>query len=247
MITIVSGKLGSGKSYDTVRMIALHLANGGAVRTNIDLDYRKIGEAMHRRLSPGQIGTLSADDDPKSIPIGDRRGSGKRRVMVVLDEALNWFPSLTSSSSDPRKQTWGEWLRQSDKLGQDVYFIAQNFERSAKWIRELSQVCREIIALKDVSIYGLLPLRYLFPPLRHFYLVRPVDVRLKMRLTCELHYYSPKYWNLYDTSQTFGFSAASSAFDSFVLPPAYHPPFFFLFPCLLLVLVCFVAVTFFPI
>ena len=43
-----------------------------------------------------------------------------------------------------QENSWGEWLRQSDKLGQDVWFVAQNFERAAKWIRELAQVSIEI-------------------------------------------------------------------------------------------------------
>lgn len=232
MVTVVSGKLGSGKSYDCVRLIRDHLAQGGCVRTNIRLDYRQIGAAIHRRLSPYQIGTLSADDDPKEIPTGDRRGHGRRRTLVVLDEALNWFQSEGKATSDDRKKEWGEWLRQSDKLGQDAWFIAQNFERSAKWIRELAQQCREVIPLRDVMLFWVIPMWLFFPPLRRCYAVQSWDVRSKARIGVEVHFYSSSVWQLYDTSETFGFVGAASAYESVNLPPAYHPPVMPLLLCL---------------
>lgn len=223
-VTVISGKLGSGKSYDCVRLVRDHLAAGGCVRTNIRLDYRQIGDAVGRRLSPYQIGTLSASDDPTTIPTGDRRGHGSRRTIVLLDEALNWFQSEGTSSKDERKRAWGEWLRQSDKLGQDVWFIAQSFERAAKWIRELAQVSREIIPLRTVRFFTFLPLWWLVPPFRNCYLVDKRDVRSGANIGFELHRYSPSVWRLYDTSETFGFAGAASAYDRVNLWPPYRRP-----------------------
>lgn len=242
MITVVQGKLGAGKSYDVVRLCVDHLGIGGVVATNIRLDRDAVSQACSRRLSYGQFLTVSEDSNPREIPIGDRRGRGRRRVMVVLDEALNWFASSTSKE-DPRKIIWGEWLRQSDKLGQDVFFIAQNFERTAKWIRELAQVCRDVSAIRQISLLGLFPLWYLCPPLRNCYVVRPYDVHLKQRLTFELHRYSSKIFACYDTSETYGFSATSSAFDNFVIYPAYKPPVLVPLVCLFLGLASCVGVT----
>lgn len=235
MITVVQGKLGSGKSYDCVRMIADHLKKGGCVRTNISLDYKIIGAIIGRRLSPYQIGSVSANDNPSDIPIGDKRGKGKRRTLVILDEALNWFAS-TTDKTDNRKSTWGEWLRQSDKLGQDVFFIAQNFERSAKWIRELAQVCRDVVSLKQFAVFGFVPLWYFFPPFRWMYLVRSFDVASKERISLELHIYESRIFRMYDTSETYGFQSAFSAYDSVSLFPRYNPPLAPLYLCLLLVL-----------
>lgn len=223
MVTVVSGKLGSGKSYDCVRRVRDHLANGGCVRTNIRLDYLQIGRAVGRRLSPSQIGIVSADDDPTSIPTGDRRGHGPRRTIVLLDEALNWFQS-TGGAKDGRKLSWGEWLRQSDKLGQDVWFIAQNFERAAKWIRELAQVSIEVFPLRDVKIGMVFPVWLLFPPLKKMYCAKYRDVRSGMVMKLDFHRYSPEVWSLYDTAETFGFVGAASAYDSFVLWPRYVAP-----------------------
>lgn len=210
MVTVVQGKLGSGKSYDCVRMMVEHILRGGAVRTNISLSIPQLSRAFHRRLAPWQYGVLHETDNPASIPTGDRRGRGSRRTLVVLDEALNWFES-TASKDDSRRDTWGRWLRQSDKLGQDVFFIAQNFERAAKWIRELAQVCIEMVPFRGMSWLGI-PWGRL-PGLRNVYSRRVWDVRSKSVLTWSLHHYSSYYWRFYDTSETFGFQGAASAYS----------------------------------
>lgn len=225
MITVVSGKLGAGKSYDCVRRIAEHLARGGCVRTNISLDYKQIGKVVGRRLQSGQIGKLSADDNPTTIPTGDRRGKGTRRTLIVLDEALNWFQSEGKSTNDERKKAWGEWLRQSDKLGQDVWFIAQNFERAAKWIRELAHVSRECFKLEDVKILWVIPFWIFFPPFKRCYGVSVYDVRSKCSLGAEIHRYSKKIYSLYDTSETFGFTGAASAYDNIHLWNKFNPSY----------------------
>lgn len=227
MITVVSGKLGSGKSHDMVRLMRDHLGAGGCVCSNITLNASEIRAVVHRRVMQRQILRLDATMDPTTIPTGDRRGKGSRRTMVVLDEALNWFQSEGATESGEvkeRKRAWGEWLRQSDKLGQDVYFIAQNFERAAKWIRELAQVSREIVPLRSVHLFWFLPLWWLMPFLRTTYAVVSWDVRSKQRLGVEFHRYTSRVWKLYDTSETFGFVGAASAYDGLGIFPGYRPP-----------------------
>lgn len=243
MIHVVSGKLGSGKSLHCVRVMRDHLAGGGCVRTNIHLNAPEIARQVSRRLSPAQFGQLSATDDPKQIPTGDRRGHGSRRTIVLLDECLNWFQSSAASAKDERKNTWGEWLRQSDKLGQDVWFVAQNFERAAKWIRELAQVSLEVFALRDVKIGMILPLWLLFPPFRKMYVVKWRDVRSGMIQKIEIHRYSPDLFKLYDTSETYGFVGAESAYNAVRLWPRYHPPVWAAFLCLLVCVPCVFAIV----
>lgn len=223
MITVISGKVGYGKTLDCVRRVRDHLARGGCVCTNIRLDAGQIGRAVGRRLSKSQILPLSADSDPATIPTGDRRGHGHRKTIVLLDEALNWFQS-SGGAKDPRKVVWSEWLRQSDKLGQDVWFVAQNFERAAKWIRELAALSIEIFPLKEIKIGMVFPLWLLFPPFRKMYCAKWRDVRSGMVIKLELHRYSPDVWALYDTSETFGFVGAASAYDAVRLWPPYKSP-----------------------
>lgn len=220
MITVVSGRIGAGKSLHVVRLIRSHLYRGGVVCTNIALDVSTIAKSLQRALRPWQVVSISEQTDPKLIPIGDKRGHGRRKVMVVLDEALNWFQS--TQGKDVRKSVWGEWLRQSDKLGQQVYFIAQNFERTAKWIRELSQVSVEIVPLGDLK-FLFVRLRWLLPPVRRLYLAVSRDVRTGSLLGTSCHSYTSDIWRLYDTSATFGFQAASSAFVGSVPPPFVLP------------------------
>lgn len=223
MITVVSGKVGYGKTLDCVRRVRDHVARGGCVCTNIKLDVAQIGRAVGRRLSKFQIQPLSADSDPATIPTGDRRGKGNRKTIVLLDEALNWFQS-SGSGRDPRKLAWSEWLRQSDKLGQDVWFVAQNFERAAKWIRELAAISIEIFPLREIKIGMVFPLWLLFPPFRNMYCAKWRDCRSGMVTKLELHRYSSDVWKLYDTSETFGFVGAASAYDAVRLWPPYKSP-----------------------
>lgn len=216
MVTVVSGKLGSGKSYHMTRLMVQHILRGGAVRSNISLSVPQISERFGRRLAGWQYGVVSENDDPALIPTGDRRGHGSRRTMVVLDEALNWFES-TAGRDDDRRASWGRWLRQSDKLGQDVYFIAQNFERAAKWIRELAQCMMEMVPFRGICWLGI-PWGRL-PCFRNIYSCRVWDVRSKRVLTWGLHRYSSYWWRYYDTAETYGFEGAASAYSLGVVFP----------------------------
>lgn len=220
MITIVSGKLGAGKSYHVCRETINHLRRGGVVATNMRVNLDSIRRIYHRRIFDWQLLRVSAEDDPRKIPVGDLRGHGRRRVMVVLDEALNWFAS-SESKTDPRKVLWGEWLRQSDKLGQDVFFIAQEFSRSAKWLRELAQVACDVRNFGQTRFLGLPIGKFL--GLGRLYMAVYVDTRTKMLLGCQMGYLSPFVWECYDTAELYGFEAASSAYVSDSLP-AYRLP-----------------------
>lgn len=234
-VSVVSGPLGGGKSLDCVRMMRDHLAKGGCVATNISLDYKQISKVLHRHLYSWQIVPLSPESDPKTIPIGDRRGHGSRRVLVVLDEALNWFESQANPKDDIKKKMgWPEWLRQSDKLGQDVFFICQNFERAVKWIRELAVRSIEIVPTGEVKILFFLRLKWILPFLRRIYVRIERNVRDGSINSANFHMYRPEIWQLYDTSETFGFEAADSAYRV-PIAPAFRFPFrYFVLPALLL-------------
>lgn len=223
MISVVSGMLGSGKSYWLVDRIRLHLRAGGIVATNLDLNFEEIRRSVApRRLSVRQYMRVSADSDPRKIPRGDFRGSrGARRVMVVLDEALNWFASQPGAK-DERRNTWGEWLRQSDKLGQDVFFVSQDFSRSAKWIRELAQMSHHVINFGQVR-FMFLPLGRLLH-LRRFFVVCSTDLGTHTTSGVEFGLIRPVVWRCYNTAQLWGFSASSNAYDSVAIFPAWRPP-----------------------
>lgn len=240
MIYVVSGKLGVGKSLHITRLSKDHLNRGGVVATNMTLYPDKISSLYHRTLKPWQYIRIDASDDPHKIPRGDFRGSSSspRRVMVVLDEALNWFASQAGAKDD-RKATWLEWLRQSDKLGQDVYFIAQNFERAAKWIRELAQVCLNVTAFKHLTFLRL-PIGHL-PCLRDLYGVSRYDVQNQVCIGWGLYNYDKRLYQCYKTAELYGFEASDNAYVGTVAPP-FHLPFVpFLIPLFLFLLGVFYA------
>lgn len=232
MITVVSGKVGEGKSYWCVRLIKDHVLSGGVVATNMVIFRDVMAKNFHRKLDPRQFLALSATDDPRKIPRGDFRGAGRRKVLVVLDEALNWFAS-SGSASDPRRLTWGEWLRQSDKLGQDVFFVSQNFERSAKWIRELAARLVVVSNLKHFSFLHIPFGRWL--GLHNLSVVRTVDVRSGIGSGFEIMHLSSSIWDCYRTAELFGFESSENAYSGLVLyPPAKFPRSVFVVPAVCL-------------
>lgn len=220
MITVVQGRVGTGKSYEVTRRAIAHLLRGGVVATNMVLYPDRIASIYRRRLRPWQFLKLSADSDPRKIPRGDFRGSGRRRVMVILDEALNWFES-SASAKDPRRETWGVWLRQSDKLGQDVIFIAQEFARAAKWIRELAAIADDIRNFGQVRLFGMPIGKWLHA--NHLYAVSHADVRTKMLMGVDFHVIAPDVYDCYSTSELYDFEASNSAYIGTV-PPPYRTP-----------------------
>lgn len=221
MISVISGKLGAGKSWFACRMIVDHVRSGGIVATNMSLRVSEIQRKFRRRISSRQFLRLDVDSDPRTIPRGDFRGRGRRRVFVVLDEALNWFES-SASKVDPRRESWGVWLRQSDKLGQDVFFIAQTFERSAKWLRELAQVSIEIRNLGQTRILGMPVGKWLC--LRRLCFVLRRDVRTKGVLGLNAMMITSDIFSCYDTSELYGFPPSDNAYESAVVYPPYSLP-----------------------
>lgn len=211
MISVVEGAVGAGKTYYCVKMIADHLRSGGIVASNLSLRLDSLRILTSRRISPRQFLQVNPEVDPRSIPRGDLRGRGSRKVLVVLDEALNWFAS-SGSKDDPRKASWGEWLRQSDKLGQNVVFIAQRFDRAAKWLRELSQICISVRNLGQLKLLGIPWGKVL--RLKRYSVAVKYDLTLQQRVGSEWYSLRPEVWECYDTSVLYGFQASDNAYSS---------------------------------
>lgn len=209
MITVVEGAVGAGKTYWVVDQVAKHLRAGGIVATNLELRLDPLRRLTGRRLSGGQLLRVSAESSPYEIPRGDLRGHGGRKVMVVLDEALNWFPS--GRTNEGNANAWPVWLRQSDKLGQDVYFIAQRFDRAAKWLRELAQLCVSIRNFGQVRALGIPVGKYV--GLSHLSAWVRYDLGIQQRTGWGLYVLNSSVWNCYETATLYGFPASGNAYD----------------------------------
>lgn len=218
MITVVEGAVGAGKTYWVVREVAEHLRSGGIVASNLSLNLSNLRVLTGRRISSSQFIPLDATSSPFDIPRGDFRGSGRRKVMVVLDEALNWFAS--SKETNETGKNWQTWLRQSDKLGQHVFFVAQRFDRSAKWLRELAQL---VVSVKNFG-----QLRFLGLPWGRYLGLSKVsawvrwDLTLQQRVGWGLYVLNSQVWSCYDTAVLYGFPASCNAYESLSVWPA-HP------------------------
>lgn len=219
MISVVEGAVGAGKTYWCVAMIADHLRRGGIVATNLDLRLAPLRRLTGRRLSAGQFLSVGAEMSPFEIPRGDLRGGGRRRVVVVLDEALNWFPSASAGVRDERGAAWQRWLRQSDKLGQDVYFVAQRFDRAAKWLRELAQICVSVRNWGQLSAFGLPVGRWL--GLGRVSTFARWDLQIQRCVQWRVYTLHSRIWDCYNTATLYGFPASGNAYDR---PVGVWPP-----------------------
>ena len=197
MITIISGRLGCGKSYLAVRMMQEHLHKGGIVATNIRL------KNMSDRLL-GRVIHIDGNCRPTDLPSGDRRGHGKRRVMIVIDEALSWFGILNDPKSDPRKAVWADWLRHSDKLGQDIFLISQDWAQTVKWIRVLSQRVIFCHKSKNERFIRYFPFTFLYAAEKNTNEVENQVSGLPARpVRMRIYFLSKSVYNCYDTAETF--------------------------------------------
>lgn len=208
MVYGVYGALGGGKSYSMVSHALEQLRMGNAVVTNIKLRDEYLGANCidaSKYLFIEDFGTI----DPWTLPEGDRRGSGgKFRVNIIIDEAGEWLDSYMDKKNDFLTKV-ASWLRQSDKKGQDVFFIVQ-FETLLQ--ARLRNVVARWLRCYDVSKFKLPGIGLRLPPvLRNFIVVSEFDGMAKEVIGRRWLPKSKSIYNAYDTAAFYGFSFQSSA------------------------------------
>jgi len=138
MITVVTGKLGGGKTLTGVWLCTCALRAGRVIATNIDLHVDRIAQDF--KLRPEWLQSRIHVADPahlELIPHGDSRASAhQRRVVCVVDEAADWFASDDMGGSVKAVRNW---LRHTDKVGIDVYLIIQDIRLLNRAGRMLAQ------------------------------------------------------------------------------------------------------------
>lgn len=152
MIQGVYGCLGNGKSYFMVDEILRYVAAGGCVFTNIDMQpdpwfnprygvmecgYKKfLREAYDWEYQEGQIYLLNRDNlltFHREVP----KGTVQKPVLVVIDEASEWFDSYTDNREGMMEMF--TFLKHSRKANIDIYFLAQDFTMLQKRIRDFCE------------------------------------------------------------------------------------------------------------
>lgn len=127
MLEFVEGKVGSGKSYWSVRRMVAMMAAKRYIVTNIDLKEEGIMRVLRDKWGikykslPYKFLT---DDDMLNVYDHVPYGGGKESVSyVVLDEAQNFY-NARDWSKLPKQLT--RWLSQSRKFGADLVIITQH-------------------------------------------------------------------------------------------------------------------------
>lgn len=205
----ISGNLGGGKTLSAVELAVRSIASGYFVVTNIDLhidlickDLGPWARQLYRRCD-------LATDDPMTWPVGDPRGSGgDRRVLVILDEVAEWFDQYSNTSKEVKR--FLSWLRHSSKRSQDVILVVQRREYLAKSLRILVS---RWIWVEDLAVFRIPHLRIKLPFCsgliartywdRNGNSVQPME-------TCR----KAKWGRYYDTSQMLTGDSLGSVYDA---------------------------------
>lgn len=155
MITLVTGKIGSGKTIFCVEKIIGHIANGGTVYTNIDLNWDNCKKLILKRykvhaedsqLQP--IDLVKCAEWHKTISWGTR----DLPVLCVLDEIHLFFNARDWSKTADLHRDMLSFLSQSRKACVDIIFIAQVATTLEKQFRVQSQYEFSCVNLKDLHI-----------------------------------------------------------------------------------------------
>lgn len=209
MVYGVTGRLGGGKSLFCVRVMLDALRRGDFVTSNIKLkdDYLR---KHHINATNYTFLPDFSSVDPWTLRAGDFRGSGgKTRSLIVIDEAGEWLDSYSDARHSGQLRDIASWLRQSDKLGQDVYFIVQ-FENLLH--NRLRSIVHMWVVCQDFAKWNfpLIPIK--IPILSRFCVASFYDGRKRECMQRIFTLKSPLLYGAYDTSAFFGNS--SSRFDS---------------------------------
>ncbi|GEM_PF-4427275 len=206
MVYGVTGEIGGGKSRTCVRNMVNHIRGGGFVITNIDLHQDKICENF--KLDPEKVAKridhveLGDDFNPFDWKHGDFRGQGNRRVMIVIDEAAEW---LSPDHNPKTAKLLSDFLRQTDKRGQDVYLIVQEASLLAKKGRVIAQ---RWIRVRNMAEWRIPKLGWKIPPPWnkefHVFLLNKDGKELLSQTT---YIRDQRYADCYTTDQLFGETA----------------------------------------
>lgn len=209
MVYGVCGRLGGGKSFTCVYLMLQALKMGHFVTSNIRLkdEYLK---SHHINASRYTYLEDFGGIDPWTLRKGDLRGSGGRvRSMIVIDEAGEWLDSYADArQKGTQLSDIASWLRQSDKLGQDVYFIVQ-FETLLH--NRLRSIVHKWLICKDLSKFKIPVIGLRLPVLmRDFIVCTEFDGRSKDYVGRLWLPKNRQIFDAYDTAAFFGLSWAQS-------------------------------------
>lgn len=196
MITLVTGKIGSGKTLYTVGEIVKHVGRGGLVFSNIEIVHAELVKVVSKRFGvvplPEQVRKINLVEDQawhKQI----LWGTPDLPVLVVLDEIHLFFNARDWAKTQALHRDMLSFLSQSRKACVDVMFIAQVATTLEKQFRvqcEWEFYCRNLSDIQ-LPLVGRLPFRRLLLVQRDQESDKPVNRFLRK--------YDTELFPVYDT------------------------------------------------
>lgn len=205
MVFGVCGKLGGGKSLFCVRVMLDALRRGDFVTSNIRLKDDYLRSNFINASNYTFIDDFS-NIDPWTLRGGSFRGSGgKQRSLIVIDEAGEWLDSYRDARHGGQLTDVASWLRQSDKLGQDVYFIVQ-FENLLH--NRLRSIVHYWVVCQDFAKWNLPLIPLKIPILSRFCVASFYDGRKRECINRIWTLKGKWLYDAYDTAAFFGDSSS---------------------------------------
>ncbi len=179
MIEIYQGRIGGGKSYASISRIAQHLAVGGWVYSNIEINPEGMAKLLAKKYG--------VEFDPDSyLPLPDQVwgwqeqifwGTRSMDVLVVIDEAQVFYNSRDWQRTANEHARMLTFLTQSRKACVSVIFVTQHAENIDKQFRLLSQ---NFWTFRDMGKFGPLApfMGFCFLAVARDYVGEPLGTRL---------------------------------------------------------------------
>jgi len=133
-VTLVTGKLGAGKTLVSVGKIRDALMEKRRVATNLDLNLDKLLPINARHVSCVRLPDKPTVADLDMLGLGSESPDESTNGLIVLDELGTWLNAR--QWGDKQRQGVIDWLLHSRKKGWDVIFLCQHQNLIDKQVRE---------------------------------------------------------------------------------------------------------------
>ncbi len=196
MISILSGKIGAGKTLHAVEMMYEALCEGRTVCTNVELIYKQLAilavkekSLLIKRSQIIQLDLNTLANWHTEIPWGVTGDP----TLVCLDEIHLWFNSRDYAKTDNLHRDMLSFLSQSRKAAVDVIFIAQEINNIEKQFRAQA---KHLLFISDFGGFYL-PILGKVPLQQNVITTRDADT--KMILRRQKRQYPKKMFGCYET------------------------------------------------
>jgi len=148
MISIITGKPGTGKSYTLVVLTKQYLERGRDVFANFKIDERKLNLKPRVRWGVRFANLFRKVKKPDTVPLGRlyywrdlSEFHDISQAIIVMDEAQTYFSARRWKDMTAEDEIK---FQQHRKDGIEIYAGVQNLDRCDKIIRELAAYAYEV-------------------------------------------------------------------------------------------------------